>query len=266
MDEAKKHKISVVGHSDYISAVVASESGYKSMEHLGGILNECTSLKLDYDKNYFDNIQLLDNFSQQKASLLFNHLIKNDTWICPTLAIYDLLFYNFYEIDSSDYRLNYIPTYWKKVSWLPYLRDMLHDKTEKDKSQAKRTFERHIEVVNKLHDSGIKLLAGTDTASPFNLPGFSLHKELFLLTKAGLTNIEALRTATLNPAIFLGMQDSLGTIAEGKIADLVVLDANPIEDIQNIKNINSVIINGNLLNRNDLDRMLEDLEVIANNN
>ena len=143
---------------------------------------------------------------------------------------------------------------------------MLRDKTEKDKSRDRRTFERHIEVVSKLHDAGIKLLAGTDAASPFNIPGFSLHKELILLTQAGLKPIEALRTATLNPAIFLGLQDSLGTIEEGKIADIVVLDVNPLEDISNTQKINSVVVNGKLIGRNDLDKMLTEVEVAANKN
>ena len=265
-NEAKEQGMSVVGHADYISAIVASDSGYKSMEHLGGILNACTNIKFEYDKNYYDNKQLLDNYSEQKASVLFKHLLKNDTWICTTLVIYDLLFYNFYEIDTVDVRLNFIPTYWGKNIWLPYLREMLRDKTEKDKSRDKRTFERHIEVVNKLHDAGVKLLAGTDTASPFNIPGFSLHKELIFLTHAGLTPIEALRTATLNPAIFLGIQDSIGTIEEGKIADIVLLDANPLEDISNTQKINSVVVNGKLITRNDLDKMLVKVELVANKN
>ncbi len=75
-----------------------------------------------------------------------------------------------------------------------------------------------------------------------------------------------MRTATLNPAIFLGIQDSIGTIEEGKIADIVLLDANPLEDISNTQKINSVVVNGKLITRNDLDKMLAKVELVANKN
>ena len=87
-----------------------------------------------------------------------------------------------------------------------------------------------------------------------------------MLTQVGLTPNEALKTATLNPAIFLGLQDSLGTIEEGNIADMVLLDANPLEDIRNTQKINSVIVSGKLMRRNDLDKMLSEVEIAANKN
>ena len=86
------------------------------------------------------------------------------------------------------------------------------------------------------------------------------------MTQVGLTPNEALKTATLNPAIFLGLQDSLGTIEEGNIADMVLLDANPLEDIRNTQKINSVIVSGKLMRRNDLDKMLSEVEIAANKN
>ena len=95
-----------------------------------------------------------------------------------------------------------------------------------------------------LKDAGVKLLAGTDMPQAFVYPGFSLHEELELLVRSGLTPLEALRTATYNPADFLGALDSLGTVAEGKMADLVLLDANPLTDIRNTRRISVVIANG----------------------
>jgi adenine deaminase len=92
--------------------------------------------------------------------------------------------------------------------------------------------------------------------NPFVYPGFSLHDELGLLVRSGLTPAEALRTATINPARFLGVADSLGTVASGKVADLVLLDANPLTDIANTKRIRAVIQGGRLLNRGALDAML----------
>jgi imidazolonepropionase-like amidohydrolase len=100
------------------------------------------------------------------------------------------------------------------------------------------------------------MLAGTDCPNPFVYPGFSIHDELGLFVRSGLTPAEALRTATINPAQFLGMTDSLGTVAFGKVADLVLLDGNPLVDIANTKRIRAVIQGGQLLNRGALDAML----------
>ncbi len=104
---------------------------------------------------------------------------------------------------------------------------------------------------------GAMIIAGTQMEE-FMTPGMSLHDELHWLVVGGLTAAEALRTATINPALFLNKQKLLGTVEVGKLADLVLLDANPLQDISNIRKINAVVANGRLLKRNDLDKMLED--------
>jgi imidazolonepropionase-like amidohydrolase len=114
----------------------------------------------------------------------------------------------------------------------------------------------HADLVGRLNRAGVPMLAGTDCPNPFVYPGFSIHDELGLFVRSGLTPAEALRTATINPARFLGMTDSLGTVASGKVADLVLLDANPLVDIANTKRIRAVIQGGRLLNRGALDAML----------
>jgi len=103
----------------------------------------------------------------------------------------------------------------------------------------------------------VGILAGTDTGAPFSIPGFSLHQELQALVDAGLSTIEALRAATVNPAKFLKKEKDFGSIEKGKIADLVLLDANPLENISNTKKIYAVIVNGKLLERKELDELLE---------
>lgn len=103
-------------------------------------------------------------------------------------------------------------------------------------------------------------MAGTDTSAPNVYPGFSLHEELALLVRAGLTPMEALQTATSRPAEFLGKKKEQGMIARGMKADLVLLDANPLERIENTQKIRAVIINGRLLDRAALDAMLEKVE------
>ena len=113
-----------------------------------------------------------------------------------------------------------------------------------------------------LKDAGVKLLAGTDMPQAFVYPGFSLHDELGLLVEAGLTPLQSLQTATVNPAQFLGIKD-MGTIAPGTKANLVLLDANPVEDIANTKRISAVIMRGTLYRRNQLDELLNQSAQIA---
>jgi imidazolonepropionase-like amidohydrolase len=106
-----------------------------------------------------------------------------------------------------------------------------------------------------MREAGVPLLAGTDTPSPFSFPGSGLHDELELLVEAGLSPLEALQTATRNPARFLGRLRDLGTVEKGKLADLVLLDADPLKHIGNTRRISAVVIGGRLLDRRALDRL-----------
>ena len=119
-------------------------------------------------------------------------------------------------------------------------------------------------TLGKIHRAGVRLLAGTDTGPTtfmmHSVPGFSLHNVLFGLVLEGLTPLEALRTATLNPAEYLDATDSLGTIAPRKVADLVLLDANPLVDIYNTRRIRAVVANGRMFDRGDLDILLLEAE------
>jgi imidazolonepropionase-like amidohydrolase len=112
-----------------------------------------------------------------------------------------------------------------------------------------------------MQTAGVPLLAGSDAANPYTYPGFSLHDELEEMVAAGLTTAEVLRIATLVPAEFLEATDSLGTIAPGKVADIVLLCANPLLDIKNVRLIEAVVTRGRLLNRSDLDSMLADVAI-----
>jgi imidazolonepropionase-like amidohydrolase len=117
-----------------------------------------------------------------------------------------------------------------------------------------------------MHRAGVRLLAGTDTGALDCLAGFSLHDELQLLVEAGLTPLEALQAATRNPARCLNRLIDWGTVEPGKLADLVLLDANPLDDIRNIRRIRGVIVNGRLLLPADLRNMLADVEAACRKN
>ena len=119
--------------------------------------------------------------------------------------------------------------------------------------------------VKLMQSSGAGLLAGSDSGASnnFTFPGWTLHRELELLVASGLSPMEALQTATRNPARFLGELPSNGTVEPGKTANLVLLSANPLEDIKNTQKIDSVILKGKLLTRRDLDKLLQDVALKA---
>jgi imidazolonepropionase-like amidohydrolase len=165
-------------------------------------------------------------------------------------------------IDETDFahdtRAKYVPASWKDVTWKRSTEQILHEFNTDDLAPRKRFVEKELEVVNAMRRAGVSYLAGKRTRRPgvMSSPGFSLHEEPQRLVAAGFTPMEALQTATLNPAKFLGMEDRLGTIEKGKLTDMVLLDANPLEDIRNTQKIAAVIVNGHYLSRADLGKML----------
>jgi imidazolonepropionase-like amidohydrolase len=119
-----------------------------------------------------------------------------------------------------------------------------------------RLFQHDVEIVKAMRAAKVPLLAGTDTPNPYTYPGFSLHEELELLVSAGLSPMEALQTATLRAAEFFGVGHLFGSVEAGKIANLVLLDANPLEDIRNTQKIWGVVLRGRYLDRAQLDELL----------
>jgi len=264
-DEARKQGISFVGHvPDAVRASEASNAGQKSFEHLIGIFEGSSPLEDQFIKGAKTTGQFLSSYDPARAATLFALLAKNQTWQCPTLV---------WErggnlIDQTDFtrdtRARYAPAYWKDVTWKRFTEQIEHEFNTDDLATRKRFVEKELEVVNAMHRAGIPFLAGTDTPpGVYIFPGFSLHEELQRFVAAGFTPMEALQTATLNPAKFLGMEDRLGTIETGKLADLVLLDANPLDDIRNTQKIAAVVVNGRYLSRAKLDEMLKDVQKAA---
>jgi len=265
-DEARKQGIPFVGHvPDAVRASEASNAGQKSFEHLIGIFEGSSPLEDEFIKGPKTEKQFLSSYDPKRAEALFTLLAKNQTWQCPTLV---------WErggnlIDQTDFahdtRAKYVPAYWKDVTWKRFTEQIKHDFNTDDLPTRQRFVEKELAVVNAMHRAGIPFLAGTDTPpGVYIFPGFSLHDELQRFVTAGFTPMEALQTATLNPAKFLGIEDRLGTIEKGKLADLVLLDANPLDDIRNTQKIAAVIVNGRYFPRSELDKMLKEVEEAAN--
>jgi len=189
--------------------------------------------------------------------------VKKQTWQCPTLVWErggNLLELNDF---AHDPLAKYVPASWKDVTWKRFTKEIVQDNTD-DFATRRRFVDKELEVVKAMHKAGVPFLAGTDTPpGVYVFPGFSLHQELQRFVAAGFTPLEALQTATLNPAKFLGMEDRLGSIEKGKLADLVLLDANPLEEIRNTQEIAGVVVNGRYLSRADLDKMLAGVEQAA---
>ncbi|HYM76979.1 MAG TPA: amidohydrolase family protein [Candidatus Dormibacteraeota bacterium] len=264
-DEARKQGISFVGHvPDAVRASEASNAGQKSFEHLIGIFEGSSPLENEFIQGKKTERQFLSTYDPKRAETLFALLAKNHTWQCPTLV---------WErggnlIDQTDFahdaRARYVPAYWKDVTWKRFTEQITHEFNTDDLAMRKRFVEKELEVVNAMHRAGIAFLAGTDTPpGVYIFPGFSLHEELQRFVAAGFTPMEALQTATLNPARFLGIDDRLGTVEKGKLADLVLLDSNPLEDIANTQRIAAVVANGRYFSRADLNKLLASVEDAA---
>jgi imidazolonepropionase-like amidohydrolase len=113
-------------------------------------------------------------------------------------------------------------------------------------------------------DAGVTLLAGTDTGAPYRLPGWATQEELALMVAAGLSPLEALQTATINPARSLNMTGMLGSVEPGKLADLLLLDGDPLIDINNATRIAAVIVDGRLFDRASVQQLLDYVAAAAN--
>ncbi len=279
-DESRKLGIPFAGHVPYsVSAAVASDAGQKSLEHLFGIRLGCSreedemiSKREDILKNakileFFKTLLRQEAESERsrdpaRAGALFEKFKKNGTFVCPTLTVLEATSRLDDEQFIADPRLKYMSSY-IRAFWDPRINPVFHEMKPEDYIGARKHFTAALQLTGELHRAGVSLLAGTDEMNPYCFPGFSLHDELALLTRAGLTPADSLRCATINPARFLGIEAKRGTIEPGKVADLVLLDANPLEKIGATKAIRAVVLAGKLFERDDLDRILAKAEAEA---
>ena len=280
-DESKKQGLTFAGHvPQAVTVEEASDAGQKSIEHLTGILTSSSTRedeirKMDADRSQVQagrmpdpatlraqTRMVLDSFNAAKANILFARLKRNRTWQCPTLTVLRSVSSLDDPSFRSDPRLKYMPSS-VRIPWDPTNDFRFKDRAAEDFELSRLAFKKQVEIVGLMRRAGVGFIAGTDVLNPFCFPGFSLHDELALLVGAGLTPLEALQAATLNPARFLGKEKELGTVEKGKLADLVLLEANPLEDINNTRRINAVVLGGKLIPKSEVQKILDTAEAAA---
>jgi Amidohydrolase family len=267
VEEARTLHLPVCGHiPSEVSLLESATAGQRSNEHLTQVYEACSDKETRWlesrkgveagDLGKLRETQepeVLENFDQAACDRAAAALARTDQVQVPTLTL------AYFESRGSPANFREDPR-WR------YLRPDEQARWERifkegypiagDKLAARR-WEVSRRLVTTLHAAGVRILAGSDAPMPQVYPGFSLHKELELLVESGLSPADAIRAATLWPAEFLGLAESSGSVAIGKRADLLLLDANPLTDIRHTQRIRAVVLDGRLFQRPDLDRLLE---------
>jgi imidazolonepropionase-like amidohydrolase len=270
-EESNKDGISFAGHiPTAVTASEASAAGQKSVEHImySSLALDCSSQDLELHRRLLEAAAKRDRsddavyddadktFSPEKAAALWITFNRNGTWVTPTLYSISVVAHlpqQSPELTLNDPLLAYIPLALQK-EWRPT--GPPSQKELADAAWWQRQYENDRKLTDQMHRAGVRLLAGSDSLDRYVFPGSSLHYELRELVAAGLTPQEALQTATQNPAEFFGRKDD-GTITAGRRADMVLLDADPSQEITNTQKISGVVLAGQFLRRKDLDALLE---------
>ncbi len=203
------------------------------------------------------------NYDEASARAYYRRMAQSGTWVTPTLVVWKRN--AFYQADDPTVApwLRYVPEYLRKW-WTPEVNVHLRNETPESVEALRFYYRLWVRIARELAEVGVQLLAGSDTGgNPHLIPGMSLHEELELLVNAGLTPLEALRTATLNPALYMNMDTELGTVETGKVADMILLDADPLTDIANTRSISAVVYRGTLLDRRDREVLLDSIASAA---
>jgi imidazolonepropionase-like amidohydrolase len=259
----------IAGHVPFgVTAEEASAAGLQSIEHSTGLSKSFTDNEEKLSRRWeqevrdtsgflahldiFDRAEMstLTPFNKAKAKTVAATLVRNRTAVVPTLVLWAGYTKNRDSLMKIP-ALAYVPK-GQQQQWYDFRGIASPGKDFSIQSK--------LEQVNFLHKQGVLILAGSDCLNPFTVHGFSLHEELELFVKAGLTPLQALRTATLNPAVFLKREAELGMVEKGKLADLIILEKNPLEDIKNTRSIYAVIMNGYLMDKTKINQFLEQLK------
>ena len=277
--ESRRRGIAFGGHvPDLVTTEQAVEGGQRSLAHSWGWMLDASSRRDELraslrlaaarapgeepagrgmDTWRADSLARL-SIDTAHASALFEYLASREVWVTPTLATERAFWLATEDSVRDDPRLRYLPVALRSgVEGT----DTSHP-PQSVQLERRRALRRHLDLIGEMHRHGVKLLAGTDLGYAYVVPGFSVHDELSLFVQAGLSPMAALQTATRNVGDYLG-DATVGTIAVGSRADLVLLDADPLADIRNVRRIAAVVLQGRLLDQAARERVLRDAEAMA---
>lgn len=273
--QAKVNGLPFAGHVP--SLVTVDEAvglGMRTIEHLQQFTTACSSRETSLRDELANAVAssrgwdsaavisraqlpvLVETFDVARCRALAQRVAKSETWMVPTMTVLRSVAFLDDTTFKSDQRLKYIPSFFSN-GWDPTKDFRFRAVTAEGWAARKRVFGRQVEIARILREAGVKFLAGTDLSNPWIFPGFSLHDELANFVSLGMTPLQALQSATLNPAKFFAATDSMGTVREGQVADLVILDANPLTDIGNVSRIHAVVANGLLIDNRRRTALLD---------
>ncbi len=234
----------------------ALASGMASIDHLDGYMAALMPAQHDESGGYggFFDVLLADDVDADGIAGLADATAAAGTWVVPTETLVEQIVN---EVPASELasrvEMQYIPGATIE-SWVQAKQRQQQERGFSSEVAAKAIYIRRV-LIRELHAAGAGILLGSDAPQVFNVPGFSLHRELELMVAAGLTPFEALQAGTANVAQFLGLKT--GVIETGREADLVMLDSNPLEDIANTRRVHGVMVRGRWYPAADIDALLE---------
>lgn len=261
-EAASRLGMPVAGHvPEEVGVPLALESGIATIDHLDGYMETLIPAHEDPTGGVggFFGLLLSGQADEKRIPAIAAATAAAGVWNVPTESLFEHMVD---DVDVEDIRKWHEMRYVSRSTvdeWIGVKRELMSDRNY-SAGLATRAIDLRRRLILELHRAGAGLLLGSDSPQRFNVPGFSLHRELELLVAAGLTPWEALRTGTVNPAVFLGMQEDMGTIEVGKVADLLLLDENPLADISNSRRVHGTMLRGRWVPRTDIDAMLAQAE------
>ncbi|HUP43990.1 MAG TPA: amidohydrolase family protein [Thermoanaerobaculia bacterium] len=241
---ARQEKIRFGGHVPAdVGLLHAIEMGQETFDHLDGYVEY-----LEGDKGPVDEKKLAEVVKRSNAA---------GVWVVPTMALWEVL-YGTLDLKTlrSYEELKYVPQ-----STVDQWTKLYNQRLEQvPQEAAQHVVKNRLRVLGALNDGGVKILMGTDAPQQFSVPGFSLHRELQWMRRAGMTPYEIMVSGTRNIGEYFRNEDSFGTVEKGKRADLILLEGNPLDDISSVAKIAGVMVNGRWLSRAEIDKRLAKIE------
>lgn len=262
VDEARKLGLDVVGHRPHAVSAIEAASHQKSLDHARFILHESFDGSAELRalggtaRWHEDRQRMLQEHDPHKAQAIFSAMKDARTWYVPTHLTRWVDAYADTDAVRDDPLLRYLHPL-LRWQWLEDIDGTVaNDPSPAARETYREFYRKGLELTGAAHRAGVKILAGSD----YIIAGADVHRELEQLVMAGLTPAEALATAIINPPAYFGLEQDYGEVAAGKVADLILLDADPLEDIRNTQRIEAVVFNGHLYDRQALDEIASHVE------